>query len=136
MKIITEILSDYYKKHDTRDLVLLFERYMKEIGAVKLDLRKKNNANTYRIDGNSTNWNRVECCYYRNNGDHRKYGMFEFCITFRKRSGDYFLIETGNNRCDIERPFEISCGEIIHYNGELMKELIKKHPKLFSLMYE
>ena len=115
---------------------MLFELYMKEIGAAKLDLRKKNTANTYMIDGNSTNWNRVECYYYRNNGDHEKYGMFEFCITFRKRAGDYLLIEMGNNQCKIERPFEISYGEIISYNEELMTELIKKHPKLFSLMCE
>lgn len=103
---------------------------MKEIGAVKLDLKKNNATNTYKIDGHSTNWNRVECLYYRDNG------VFEFGITFRKRSGDYLLIEMRNNQCKIERPFEISDGKVIRYNEKLMIELIKKHPKLFSLMCE
>ena len=65
---------------------MLFKRYMKEIGAVKLDFKKNNVANTYKIDGRDTNWNRVKCLYYGNNG------MFEFGITFRKRLGDYLLI--------------------------------------------
>lgn len=112
----------------------MFERYMAEIGAKKLDRRRKDTSNTYQVDGDSTNWNRVECYYYRNSGDYQKYGKFEFCITLRKRAGSYLLIETGNPNCDIARPCEISYGEIIHYNKELMTELVKQHPKLFAMM--
>ncbi len=134
MSSIEEILEKYYRTKDTKDLAALFERYMAEIGARKLDRRRKDTSNTYQIDGNSTNWNRVSCYYYRNSGDHQQYGKYELCIVFRKRAGDYLLIETGNPNCDIERPYEISCGKIIHYNKELMIELAKQHPKLFAMM--
>lgn len=59
MSNIEEILENYYKSKDTKDLALLFERYMAEIGARKLDRRRKDTSNTYQIDGNITNWNRV-----------------------------------------------------------------------------
>ena len=134
MSSIEEILENYYRTKDTCDLAFLFEYYMAEIGAKKLDRRRKDTSNTYRIDGDSTNWNRVECYYYRNSGDYQKYGMFEFCITLRKRAGSYLLIETGNPNCDIARPYEISHGEVIHYDKEMMEELIKKHPKVFAMM--
>lgn len=131
---IEEILENYYKTKDTGDLAFLFKFYMAEIGAKKLDRRRKDTSNTYQIDGYSTNWNRVKCCYYRNSGDCQEYGKFEFCIVFRKRAGDYLLIEMGNSNCDIQRPYEISCGKVIHYNKELLEELVKQHPKLFSMM--
>lgn len=134
MSSIEEILENYYMTKDTCDLAFLFEDYMAEIGAKKLDRRRKDTSNTYWIEVDSTNWNRVECYYYRNSGDYQKYGKFEFCITLRKRSGSYLLIETGNPNCDIERPYEISHGEVIHYDKELMEEFIKKHPKLFAMM--
>ena len=134
MSSIEKILEKYYRTKDTKDLAVLFERYMAEIGARKLDRRRKDTSNTYQVDGDSTNWNRVECYYYRNSGDYQKYGKFEFCITLRKRAGSYLLIETGNPNCDIERPYEISYGKIIHYNKELMTELVKQHPKLFAMM--
>lgn len=136
MSSIEEILEKYYRSKDTKDLAALFERYMEEIGAKKLDRRRNDTSNTYRIDGDSTNWNRVECYYYRNSGDCQKYGRFEFCITLRKRVGDYLLIEVGNPNCDIQRPYEISYGKVIRYDEELMKELIKKHSKLFAMMCE
>ena len=61
MSSIEEILEKYYRTKDTKDLAALFERYMAEIGAMKLDRRRKDTSNTYQIDGNSTNWNRVSC---------------------------------------------------------------------------
>ena len=134
MSSIEEILERFYKTQDTRDLANLFESYMKEIGARKLDRRRKDTSNTYTIDGDSTGWNRVECYYYRNSGDWRKYGKFEFCITLRKRSGNYLLINVGNENCEIKRVFEISFGKIIHYDKELMTELIKWYPRLLSMM--
>lgn len=134
MRNIEEILERYYKTKDTKDLAYLFERYMREIGVRKLDRRRKDTSNTYQIDGYSTNWNGVSCYYYRNSGDYRQYGKYEFCIVFRKRSGDYLLIEVGSPNCDIARPYEISCGKVIHYNKELLTKLIKQHPKLFDMM--
>lgn len=134
MTAIEDILEQYYKKHDTKDLANLFQAYMTEIGASKLDKRKKDSSNTYRIDGETTNWNRVECYYYRNQDDYEKYGKFEFCITLRKRAGDYLLIEVGNEKQEIKRPYEISCGKVVHFDKDLLTELVSKHPKLFSMM--
>lgn len=134
MRDVKDILESYYRNKDTKDLASLFERYMKEIGAKKLDRRRKDTSNTYRVDGSSTNWNRVECYYYRNSGDYQKYGQFEFCIILRKRAGNYLLIETGSPNCNIERPYEISCGKVIHYNEELLTKLAEQHPKLFEIL--
>lgn len=134
MANIESILVEYYEKCDTKDLAFLFERYMQEIGARKLDRRRKDTANTYWIDGDSTGWNRVECYYYKNSGDYRRYGRFAFCITFRKRAGDYLLIEVGSPNEEIRRPFEISFGKIVHYDKDLLTKLGKEHPKLFAMM--
>lgn len=134
MTNIESILAEYYENHGTRDLALLFERCMQEIGATKLDRRRSNTSNTYQIDGDSTGWNRVECYYYKNSGDYKRYGKFAFCITFRKRAGDYLLIEVGSENGEIKRPYEISFGKIIHYDNGLLTELIKEHPKLFAMM--
>lgn len=136
MSSIEEILEKYYRTRDTGDLAVLFKGYMGEIGARKLDRRRKDTSNTYMIDGDSTNWNRVECYYYRNSGDYQKYGMFEFCITLRKRAGNYLLIEVGSPNCRIERPYEISYGNVVSYNKEILTELVKQHPKLFAMMCE
>ena len=135
-KTAVKILGEYYKNRDTKDLALLFERYMKEIGASKLDRRKKDTSNTYEIDGDSTNWNRVECYYNRNSGDYKHYGKFEFCITFRKRCGSYLLIEVGNEKARIERPYEISYAETLSLKEELLQEFIGKHERLLELMGE
>lgn len=134
MSPIEEILKQYYETYDTKDLALLFENYMREIGAKRLDRRRKDTSNTYQIDGDSTNWNRVECYYYKNSGDWQIYGKFDFCITMRKRSGSYLLIEVGSPSGDIKRPYEISYGKVISYDKELMEVLIKRHPKLFAMM--
>lgn len=134
MTNIESILEEYYKNHDTKDLALLFERYMQEIGAKKLDRRRKDTSNTYQISGDSTNWNRVECYYYKNSGDYQGYGKFSFCITLRKRAGDYLMIEIGDKNEKIKIPYEISFGKIIHYDKELLTDLIKEHPKLFAMM--
>lgn len=136
MSKIEEILENYYRTKDTRDLALLFERYMREIGAKKLDRRRKDTSNTYDIDGNSANWNRVDCYYYKNSGDYQRYGKFDFGITLRKRSGSYLLIEVGSPNGDIKRPYEISYGKVISYDKDLLEDLIKRHPKLFSMLCE
>lgn len=136
MSGIEEILEKYYRTKDTKDLAYLFKGYMDEIGAKKLDRRRKDTSNTYMIDGDSTNWNRVECYYYRNSGDYLRYGMFEFCITFRKRGGSYLLIKTGAPDCHIKIPYEISFGNVISYDKEVLVELVKQHPKLFAMMCE
>lgn len=134
MSTIEEILKRYYEKYDTKDLALLFDSYMREIGATKLDRRKKDTSNTYDINGDSTGWNRVECYYYKNSGDYKIYGKFDFCITLRKRSGSYLLIEVGSPSGEIKRPYEISYGKVVNYDKDLLIDLVKRHPKLFAAM--
>lgn len=134
MTPIEDILKQYYEKYDTGDLATLFRGYMKEIGASKLDRRKKDTSNTYIVDGDSTNWNRVECYYHKNSGDWQQYGKFDFCITLRKRAGSYLLIEVGSPEGDIKRPYEISYGKVVCFDKDLLMDLVKRHPKLFAMM--
>ena len=103
---VLEILQNFYEKMETIDLALLFDQYMHEIGAKRLDRRRKDTSNTYVIDGDSANWNRVDCTYYKNSGDYIQYGKFAFCITFRERRGDYLLIEVGSPSGEIKRLYE------------------------------
>ena len=83
---------------------------------------------------NRTGNSRIECYYYKNSGDWQKYGTFDFCITLRKRSGSYLLIEVGSPSGNIKRPYEISYGKVIRYDKDLMEDLVKRHPKLFAMM--
>lgn len=131
---VLEILQNFYEKMETIDLALLFDQYMHEIGAKRLDRRRKDTSNTYVIDGDSANWNRVDCTYYKNSGDYIQYGKFAFCITFRERRGDYLLIEVGSPSGEIKRLYEISYGQIVHYDKELLDELVKQHHRLFEMM--
>ena len=59
-----EKLIKLWKTYETKQLANVFEQYMKSIGVKKYDSRRKDNSNTYLIDGKSTNWDRVQC--YKN----------------------------------------------------------------------
>lgn len=131
-----EILTGYYRKKGTRSVAKLFERYMAEIGAKRLDRRRKDTSNTYMIDGGSTNWRRVECYYYRNSGDFQKYGCFDIKLALRKRGGSYFLIEAGSPDRTIRRSYEISSGRVIRCDKELLEEIVGRHFRLFEMMSE
>lgn len=134
MTCIEDILEKFYLKTDkTYSLQYLFLDYMDVLGARSLDRRRKDTSNTYTMEGKSTNWNRVECKYFRNSGDWKMHFGEEFCLTLRKKGGDYFMIEAGvpgENQCI----YEISEGKVICCDHERLKELVKNHPKLFALM--
>lgn len=127
MSEIERILTDYLNNHDTKELAITFESYMESIGARKQDRRKKDNSNTYLIDGDSTNWNRVECYYHKDND--LKFGNEEFEIVMRKRAGYYLLIQSKG-----ERPFETDGRRTLQYDEELMKEIVKKFSGFFAML--
>ena len=120
-------LCGFYRKRETVELAWIFEKYMKDIGAKKLDKRRKDCSHTYLIDGKSTNWNRVECYYHKENDS--RYGKENLSITLRKRSGSYFLIER-----KLRRAFEISEDEVICLDKELLNEIVEEHKALFEML--
>lgn len=124
-----DILIKVLEQCETKQLANIFENYMKSIGIKKLDRRRKDNTNTYSIHGDCTNWNRVECYYHKTSTEYSKENLD---ITLRKRAG-YYLIIARNG----ERAFECSWGnEILHYNEELLNQIICEHEELFnSLKY-
>ncbi len=131
---LKELLENYYKFHGVRDLAKLFENYMQGIGARKLDCRKKDTANTYKIARSSTDGNQVECYYYKNSGTWRDYGKFAFRITLRKEKENCFLIDIGSTDAEIKRLYEISYGTVLCYEKEQLLKLVRQHPELFVML--
>jgi len=120
-----EKLIKLWKTYETKQLANVFEQYMKSIGVKKYDSRRKDNSNTYLIDGKSTNWNRVQCYYHK---DSQKYGEEDLLIALRKRAGNYLIIGRPSNRA-----FEIDYSGIKHYDKVLLNEIIKEHKPLFEM---
>lgn len=120
-----EKLIKLWKTYETKQLANVFEQYMKSIGVKKYDSRRKDNSNTYLIDGKSTNWNRVQCYYHKNS---QKYGEEDLLIALRKRAGNYLIIGRQSNRA-----FEIDYSGIKHYDEALLNEIIKEHKPLFEM---
>lgn len=118
-------LIKLWKTYETKQLANVFEQYMKSIGVKKYDSRRKDNSNTYLIDGKSTNWNRVQCYYHK---DSQKYGEEDLLIALRKRAGNYLIIGRQSNRA-----FEIDYSGIKHYDEVLLNEIIKEHKPLFEM---
>jgi hypothetical protein len=112
------------KNYETKEIGAIFETYMKSIGARKWDRRRNDNSNTYSIDGDCTNWNRVECYYYKNEPH---YSDEDLEIVLRKRAGYYLIIAKKG-----ERAFEAGYEGIIHYDEELLKEIISENKPLFE----
>ncbi len=119
-----DILFELLQKCETNQLANIFENYMKSIGVKKLDRRRKDNANTYSIYGDCTNWNRVECYYYK---DSTEYSEEDLDITLRKRAGYYLIIGRKG-----EVAFERSYDSVVHYDEKLLDEIIKEHRPLFD----
>lgn len=124
MSTLKEELTKVYKSCETKQLAAIFKEYMKSIGVRKYDGRRKDNSNTYMIDGNSTNWNRVQCFYYK---DSIRYEDRTLLIVLRKRAGNYFIVEK-----ECERAFEVDYSGIRHYDKTLLNDIIKDHKPLFD----
>lgn len=126
-KRLKEKLTKIWRLCETKQLSEIFEEYMKSIGIRKHDGRRKNNNNTYMIDGHCTGWNRVQCYYHK---DSFKYSEENLLIVLRKRAGNYFIIERKGIRA-----FEVDYSGIRHYEENLLNEIMKEHKPLFdSLM--
>jgi hypothetical protein len=128
VKKLIEKLTKVWEKFGTMELALLFEGYMKSIGAKKVDERKKDNRNTYAIDGESTGWNRVQCYYHT---DSTKYCEENLLLVLRKKAGDYFIIQRKEYRA-----FEVDYRGVQNYDENLMNEIIKDHKPLFDTLFK
>lgn len=126
--MITEKLINIWKFCETKQLAKIFEEYMKSIGVREYDPRRKDNDNTYMIDGKSTNWNRVQCYYHK---DSHKYCEENLLLVLRKRAGGYFIIQRKENRA-----FEVDYSGIRHYDEVLLNEIIEEHKPLFDTLFE
>lgn len=123
---MVEILTKIWENGNTLSMAKIFESYMKSIGAKKYDDRRKNNQHTYLIDGRSSNWNRVECYYYK---DSTKYSEENLTLVLRKKSGDYFLVKKEGLRA-----FEVDYSGLKHHDKDLLQEIIEEHKFLFDTL--
>lgn len=123
-----EKLTQLWERCDTKLLADIFETYMKNLSIKKYDGRKKDNTNTYDIDGDSTIWARVQCYYYTDSTEYQKENLL---LVLRKEAGDYFLIQRKNKRA-----FEIDYGGLKCYNEELLNEILNEHKILFDNLFE
>ena len=122
-------LINVWKELSTHDIAMLFKAYVESKGYRKIDNRRKDNNKVYIIDGDSTNWNRVEC-YIWDNGF--KWGEQVFGIVLRKKSGDYLIV----SHKDFKRAFEISFGDIINYDEVLLAQAYSEHKEFFDSMFK
>lgn len=126
MNEVQEALIQFWQSCETKQLAMEFEWYMKSIGAKKVDERRKDNSNTYMIDGKSTDWNRVQCYYHT---DSTKYCEENLQLVLRKRAGDYFIIQRKGDRA-----FEVDYSGMKHYDENLLREIMEEHKPLFNAL--
>jgi hypothetical protein len=125
--IMKNDLIKLWKTYTTKRLAEVFKQYATEtLSAKPLVYGRKDNANTYMIDGKSTGWNRVSCYYHK---DSSKYGDEDLCIVLRKKAGDYLII----GRKGI-RTFEIDYSGTRHYDEKMLNEIIADHKPLFEML--
>lgn len=126
--IVKEKLTSVWKAYTTRKLAKIFKEYMESLEVNKYNWRKKDNVNVYWADGSSTNWHRVNCCYFK---DALSYGNENLEITSRKQAGSYFIIEKKQVRA-----FECDYSGIVHYEEDLLNEIMEEHKPLFDTLFE
>jgi hypothetical protein len=122
-----EKLTALWKICSTKQLAKAFEEYMKSLNIKKWRSNRKDNSNTYLIDGESTHWNRVQCYYYK---DTQSFGAEDLKVVLRKEAGNYLIIAKKGNRA-----FEIDHRGIRHYDEILLNEIIEEHKPLFDLLF-
>lgn len=119
-------LTTLWKMGETKGVAHIFEEYMKVQGVRKIDGRRRDNSNTYMIDGKSTSWNRVECYYHK---DSEEFAEEDLLIVLRKRAGSYLIIARKGVRA-----FEVDYGGIKHYDEKLLKDIMEDHKALFDAL--
>lgn len=126
---VADFLMDVYNNLETKEVANIFKIYMEGLHARTVHSRRKDNSNTYLIDGKSTSWNRVECYYYKKNDT--EFGHEDLRFILRKRQGRYLIVERNGVRA-----FEISYGTVITHNKELLAEIARDHGALFIMLRE
>jgi hypothetical protein len=121
-------LTAVWHKCKTKQLAAIFESYMESIGIRKYDERRKDNTNTYMVDGKSTGWNRVQCYY---NKDSTRYCTEDLLLVLRKEAGNYFIIQRKGDRA-----FEVDYSGVRHHDEALLAEIMKDHKPLFDTLLE
>ena len=123
-----EKLTNVWKQLKTKQLAKIFEEYMQSIGVEKRKGKRKDNSNTYMIDGKATNWNRVQCYYHK---ESERYGHENLLLVLRKRAGNYFIIQQKGIRA-----FEVDYKGLASYDRYYLDEIIKEHKPLFDKLFE
>lgn len=121
-------LTRYYEELGTKQLADIFVEYMQKLGIKKCDMRRKDNFNTYWVDGKHEKWDRVMCHYYK---DTEVFANDDIGIILRKRGGHYLIIQR-----KMKRAFEIDHKGIIAYDEELLKKIMNDHARLFEMLSE
>ena len=121
---LIEKLTSLWKTRETKQLAKIFKDYMESIGAKKWNSKRKDNLNTYLIDGKSTDWNRATCYYYK---ECANYADENISMVLRKRGGSYLIIAKRGIRA-----FEVDYHRVLHYEEELLKDIIEEHKPLFA----
>lgn len=117
-------LTEVWKTCETKQLAKIFKEYMEGIGAEKWDSRRKDNLNTFFIDGKSTGWNRATCYFYKESANYANHNLE---IVLRKRAGNYLIVGRKG-----ERAFEVDYSGIRHYDETLLNEIMEEHKPLFD----
>jgi len=123
-----ERLTKLWKTCETKQLANIFKKYTESMGLKKWDGRRKDNSDTYYVDGKDTNWNRVTCYCYR---DAASYANHNLEIVLRKRSGSYLIVGKQGKRA-----FEVDYRGIVHYEEDLLQEIMKEHKELFDTLFK
>lgn len=123
---LEEELTKLWKTCETKQLANIFKKYMESMGVKKWDSRRKDNLNTYFIDGKSTGWNRATCYYYK---DCVNYADENLLIVLRKRSGSYLIVGKQGKRA-----FEVDYHGVLHYDEDLLKEILEEHKSLLDAL--
>ena len=124
-----DFLMDVYNNLETREVANIFKIYMEGLHARKVNQRRKDNSNTYLIDGKDTSWNRTECYYYKENDT--EFGHEDLRFVLRKRHGRYLIVARNGVRA-----FEISYGHVTEHDKELLAEIARDHGALFIMLRE
>lgn len=112
---------------ETKQLAKIFRKYVKEQNIKKFDGRKKDNNNTYFVEGNDEGWDRVICMVT----DYKDFTGIE--IVLRKRAGRYLIVRYGA-RTVFEADFD-GRNRKSYFDKLLFNEIYKNHKALFDELF-
>lgn len=113
---------------ETKQLAKIFKKYAKDQNIKKFDGRKKDNNNTYFVEGKDEGWDRVICMIT----DYKGFNGIE--IVLRKRAGRYLIVRLGAKTV-FETEFN-NGNRKTYYDRLIFDELYKQHKSLFDELFE